>query len=151
MSASGTAKTKPSQDFARAERAAKFILAKTKLRPRIGLVLGSGLGAFANELAGAARIDYKKIPHFPRSTAIGHAGRMVIGKVGDVPVAAMQGRVHFYEGYAQREVIFPMRVMARMGIRAVLITNAAGGSTSILSKDVWSSCATTSISRGPTP
>jgi purine-nucleoside phosphorylase len=127
MSASGTAKTKPSQDFLRADRAAKFILAKTKLRPRIGLVLGSGLGAFANELANATRIDYKKIPHFPRSTAIGHAGRMVIGKVGDVPVAAMQGRVHFYEGYAQSEVIFPMRVMARMGIRAALITNAAGG------------------------
>jgi purine-nucleoside phosphorylase len=127
MSKSGAATAKPSQDFVRAERAAKFILAKTKLRPRIGLVLGSGLGAFANELAGAARIDYKKIPHFPQSTAIGHAGRMVIGKVGDVPVAAMQGRVHFYEGYTQREVIFPMRVMARMGIRAVLITNAAGG------------------------
>ncbi|MBZ5697678.1 MAG: purine-nucleoside phosphorylase [Acidobacteriia bacterium] len=117
----------PSQDFLRTERAAKFILARTKLRPRIGLVLGSGLGAFANELAGATRIDYKKIPHFPRSTAIGHAGRMVIGKVGNVPVAAMQGRVHLYEGYAQREVIFPIRVMARMGIRAVLITNAAGG------------------------
>jgi len=127
MSASGTMKTKPGQDFARAERAAKFILAKTKLRPRIGLVLGSGLGAFANELAGATRIDYKKIPQFPRSTAIGHAGRMVIGKVGDVAVAAMQGRVHLYEGYAQRELIFPMRVMARMGIRAVLVTNAAGG------------------------
>ncbi len=127
MSASGAAKTKPSRDFGRAERAAKFILAKTKLRPRIGLVLGSGLGAFANELAGAARIDYTKIPHFPRSTAIGHAGRMVIGKVSDVPVAAMQGRVHFYEGYAQNEVIFPMRVMARMGVRAVLLTNAAGG------------------------
>ncbi len=127
MSASGTMKTKPGQDFARAERAAKFILAKTKLRPRIGLVLGSGLGAFANELAGATRIDYKKIPHFPRSTAIGHAGRMVIGKVGDVAVAAMQGRVHLYEGYAQRELIFPMRVMARMGIRAALVTNAAGG------------------------
>jgi purine-nucleoside phosphorylase len=127
MSATATAKTKPSQDFARAERAAKFILSKTKLRPRIGLVLGSGLGAFANELANATRIDYKKIPHFPRSTAIGHAGRMVIGKVGEVPVAAMQGRVHFYEGYTQGEVIFPIRVMARMGIRAALITNAAGG------------------------
>jgi purine-nucleoside phosphorylase len=127
MSKSGAVKAKPGEDFVRAERAAKFILAKTKLRPRIGLVLGSGLGAFANELAGATRIDYKKIPHFPQSTAIGHAGRMVIGKVGDVPVAAMQGRVHFYEGYTQREVIFPMRVMARMGIRAVLITNAAGG------------------------
>jgi purine-nucleoside phosphorylase len=127
MSASAAGKTKPSLDFLRADRAAKFILAKTKLRPRIGLVLGSGLGAFANELEGAARIDYKKIPHFPRSTAIGHAGRMVVGKVGDIPVAAMQGRVHFYEGYTQREVIFPMRVMARMGIRAALITNAAGG------------------------
>ena len=90
-------------------------------------MLGSGLGAFANEIAGAARIDYKNIPHFPRSTAIGHAGRMVIGKVADVPVAIMQGRVHFYEGYSAREVIFPMRVMARMGIRAVVITNAAGG------------------------
>ncbi len=127
MSASGAAKTKPSQEFQRAEAAAKFILAKTKLRPRIGLVLGSGLGAFANEIAGAARIDYKNIPHFPRSTAIGHAGRMVIGKVADVPVAIMQGRVHFYEGYSPQEVIFPMRVMARMGIRAVLLTNAAGG------------------------
>jgi purine-nucleoside phosphorylase len=127
MSAARTAKTKPSQDYQRAEAAAKFILAKTKLRPRIGLVLGSGLGAFANEIAGAVRIDYAKIPHFPRSTAIGHAGRMVIGNVTDVPVAVMQGRVHFYEGYSQREVIFPMRVMARMGIRAVLLTNAAGG------------------------
>ena len=127
MSASGAAKTKPSQEFLCAENAAKFVLGKTKLRPRIGLVLGSGLGAFANEIAGAARIDYKNIPHFPRSTAIGHAGRMVIGKVADVPVAIMQGRVHFYEGYSQREVIFPMRVMARMGIRAALITNAAGG------------------------
>jgi purine-nucleoside phosphorylase len=127
MSTSGTSKAKPGQDFVRAERAAKFILAKTKLRPRIGLILGSGLGAFANELAGATRIDYQKIPHFPRSTAIGHAGRMVIGKVGDVPVAVMQGRVHFYECYTPREVIFPMRVMARMGIRAALITNAAGG------------------------
>ena len=127
MSASGAAKTKPSQEFAHAESAAKFILGKTRLRPRIGLVLGSGLGAFANDIAGAARIDYKNIPHFPRSTAIGHAGRMVIGKVADVPVAIMQGRVHFYEGYSPREVIFPMRVMARMGIRAVVITNAAGG------------------------
>jgi purine-nucleoside phosphorylase len=127
MSATEASKTKPSQEFLHAEAAAKFILGKTKLRPRIGLVLGSGLGAFANEIPGATRIDYKNIPHFPRSTAIGHAGRMVIGKVADVPVAIMQGRVHFYEGYSAREVIFPMRVMARMGIRGALITNAAGG------------------------
>jgi purine-nucleoside phosphorylase len=127
MSPTKSIKAKPSLEFVRAEAAAKFILGKTKLRPRIGLVLGSGLGAFANEIPDAARIDYKNIPHFPRSTAIGHAGRMVIGKAADVPVAVMQGRVHFYEGYSMREVIFPMRVMARMGIRAALITNAAGG------------------------
>jgi len=127
MNASAAGKTKPGQEFVRAQAAAKFILAKTKLRPRIGLVLGSGLGSFANEIPGAVRIDYKNIPHFPRSTAIGHAGRMVIGKVADVPVAVMQGRVHFYEGYSAHEVIFPMRVMSRMGIRAVVLTNAAGG------------------------
>jgi purine-nucleoside phosphorylase len=120
-------KARAGQDFIRAEIAAKFVLGKTKLRPRVGIVLGSGLGAFGDEIADAARIDYAKIPHFPLSTAIGHAGRMVIGKVAGVPVAVMQGRVHFYEGYSMREVIFPMRVMARMGIRAVLLTNAAGG------------------------
>ncbi len=126
-----TAKTKTaakaSAEFLRAERAAKFILRKTKLRPRVGLVLGSGLGAFADDFQGATRIDYRKIPHFPRSTAIGHAGRLVIGKVGAVPVAAMQGRVHYYEGYSLKDVIFPMRVFARLGLRAVILTNAAGG------------------------
>ena len=127
MSAQAAGKRKTSPEFAHAQQAARFILGKTRLRPRIGVVLGSGLGAFADELAGAMRIDYAKIPHFPRSTAIGHAGRLVIGKVADVSVAVMQGRVHFYEGYSQLEVIFPMRVMARMGIRAVLLTNAAGG------------------------
>lgn len=120
-------KPKPSQEFQRADRAAKYVLAKTKLRPRIGLVLGSGLGAFADEFAQATRIEYKRIPHFPVSTAIGHAGKLVIGKVGDVPVAAMQGRVHFYEGYSMKDVAFPIRVMGRMGIRAVILTNAAGG------------------------
>ncbi len=114
-------------DFARAERAAKFIRARTRLRPRIALVLGSGLGAFADGMARATRIDYAKIPHFPRSTAVGHAGRLVIGEVGKIPVAVMQGRVHFYEGYSQQEVIFPMRVLARLGVRAVILTNAAGG------------------------
>jgi purine-nucleoside phosphorylase len=118
---------KPSDEFRRADRAAKFILSKTKLRPRIGLVLGSGLGAFADEFESAARIPYEKIPYFPRSTAIGHAGCLVIGRVGAVPVAAMQGRVHFYEGYSLKEVVFPMRVFARMGVRAVILTNAAGG------------------------
>lgn len=114
-------------DFARAERAAKFIRARTKLRPRIAVVLGSGLGAFADGMARATRIDYARIPHFPRSTAVGHAGRLVVGEIGGVPVAVMQGRVHFYEGYSQQEVIFPMRVLARFGVRAVILTNAAGG------------------------
>jgi purine-nucleoside phosphorylase len=91
------------------------------------VVLGSGLGAFADELTDATRIPYEKIPGFPRSTAVGHAGRLVIGKAGNVAVAAMQGRVHFYEGYSEQEVVFPMRVFGRMGIRSAILTNAAGG------------------------
>jgi purine-nucleoside phosphorylase len=114
-------------EYARAERAAKFILSKTKLRPQIALVLGSGLGAFADELTETTRIPYEKIPNFPRSTAIGHAGRLVIGKAGNVALAAMQGRVHFYEGYSEQEVVFPMRVFGRLGIRSAILTNAAGG------------------------
>ena len=121
------AKAKPSLEFQRAERAAKFILGKSKLRPRIALVLGSGLGGFADEFANATKIPYAKIPNFPQSTAIGHAGRLVIGNVGDIPVAAMQGRVHLYEGYSPKELIFPIRVFTRMGIQAVILTNAAGG------------------------
>jgi purine-nucleoside phosphorylase len=114
-------------EFSQATRAARFILSKTKLRPRIALVLGSGLGAFADEFANAIRIPYKKIPHYPQSTAIGHAGQLVIGKVGNVAVAGMQGRVHLYEGYTAKQVTFPIRVFSRMGIQAVIVTNAAGG------------------------
>ncbi len=126
-SAGAQRKSLPSIEFRRAERAAKYVLAKTKLRPRVALVLGSGLGDFADEFRNAARIPYAKIPHFPRSTAIGHAGQLVIGQVGDVAVAGMQGRVHLYEGYSVKEVAFPIRVFARMGVRAVILTNAAGG------------------------
>src|SRR5277367_3759063 len=114
-------------DFIRAESAAQFLLLQTTLRPTIGLVLGSGLGGFADELSEATRIPYANIPSFPRSTAIGHAGQMVIGKIGDVAVAAMQGRVHLYEGYSASEVAFPTRVLGRMGVRALILTNAAGG------------------------
>ena len=113
--------------YERAERAAKFVLSKTKLRPKVALVLGSGLGAFADDFADAVKIPYAKIPHFPVSTAIGHAGKLVIGKVGGIAVAGMQGRVHFYEGYSMAEVAFPIRVLGRMGVRAVVLTNAAGG------------------------
>ena len=118
--------TSSGAEFARAERAAKYILSKTKLRPKVALVLGSGLGAFAEDFAGSTRIPYEKIPDFPRSTIEGHAGCLVIGKVDKVPVAAMQGRVHFYEGYSAKEVAFPMRVFGRLGIRAAILTNAAG-------------------------
>src|SRR5580692_10527459 len=113
--------------FTRAESAAAFVLSQTALRPQIGLVLGSGLGSFADDLGDAVRIPYAHIPEFPRSTAIGHAGQLVIGKSGVVPVAVMQGRVHLYEGYSAHEVAFPMRVFGRMGLRAVILTNAAGG------------------------
>src|SRR6201997_2679538 len=113
--------------FIHADSAAKLILTRTPLRPKIGLVLGSGLGAFADSLSDPTRVPYADIPSFPRSTAIGHAGRLVIGNVGDIPVAAMQGRVHLYEGYSPKEVTFPIRVFARMGIQAVILTNAAGG------------------------
>jgi purine-nucleoside phosphorylase len=110
-----------------AETAAQSILQLTPLRSRVGLVLGSGLGAFADSLTDPARIPFSEIPAFPRSTAIGHAGEMVIGKSGAVPVAVMQGRVHLYEGYSALQVAFPMRVFGRMGIRSVVLTNAAGG------------------------
>jgi purine-nucleoside phosphorylase len=113
--------------FTLAEAASQSILQRTPLRPHIGLVLGSGLGGFAESLTEFTRIPFTEIPDFPHSTAIGHAGQMVIGKSGVVPVAAMQGRVHLYEGYSAQQVAFPLRVFARMGIRAVILTNAAGG------------------------
>src|SRR5882757_4224042 len=100
--------------FANTESAAKFLLSQSPLRPKIGLVLGSGLGGFADDLADATRIPYTNIPFFPRSTAVGHAGQLVIGTADGIPVAAMQGRVHLYEGLSARAVTFPMRVFARM-------------------------------------
>jgi len=120
-------KASKKSEFDRAEAAAEFIRSKTSLRPKIALVLGSGLGAFADEFSDSTKIPYADIPNFPRSTAIGHAGQLVLGTVGEVPVAGMQGRVHLYEGYSIHEVAFPIRVFARLGIQAVILTNAAGG------------------------
>ena len=113
--------------FTLAETAAQSVLQRTSLRPRIGLVLGSGLGGFADSVSDATRIPFADIPAFPRSTATGHAGQMVIGNSGALPVAVMQGRVHLYEGYSAEQVAFPMRVFGRMGIHTVILTNAAGG------------------------
>jgi len=114
-------------EFSRAEVAAQFLLSKIPLRPKIGLILGSGLGSLADELTEAVRTPYTSIPDFPRSTATGHAGQMVLGNIDKVPVAAMQGRVHLYEGYSAQQVAFPVRVFKCMGIRGLIITNAAGG------------------------
>jgi purine-nucleoside phosphorylase len=122
-------------EFERAEQAASFVLARTALRPSVALVLGSGLGAMADSLTDAVRLPYAAIPGFPQPTAEGHAGQLVIGRLATadrraaegVPVAAMQGRVHFYEGLPLRQLVFPIRVFGRMGIRSVVLTNAAGG------------------------
>jgi purine-nucleoside phosphorylase len=113
--------------FARTEEAAQFVLARTSLRPRIAVILGSGLGAFADGLRDTTVIPFEEIPFFAMSTAIGHAGRLVVGSLDNLPLAVMQGRVHLYEGYSAQQVAFPVRVLSRMGVRAVVLTNAAGG------------------------
>lgn len=106
--------------------AVRLIQARSPLRPTIGLVLGSGLGAFAKSLDKAVTIPFSDIPHFPTSTAIGHKGELVLGTSQGVPVAVMAGRVHLYEGYTPQQVVFPVRVLGRMGVRILVMTNAAG-------------------------
>lgn len=113
---------------AKIAEAAQYVLSQTTLRPTIGLVLGSGLGDFADTLEDAVRIPYSQIPHFPVSTAPGHAGALVIGMRCGQCVAAMQGRIHFYEGHSMQTITMPIRVMAAIGIRNLVLTNAAGGS-----------------------
>jgi purine-nucleoside phosphorylase len=113
--------------FQKANAAAEFVAAKSELRPTIAIVLGSGLGAFAEQLEESIAISFAEIPQFPRSTVPGHSGKLVIGKVAGVPVAVMQGRVHAYEGYSSEEVTFPIRVLGRMGVKTLVLTNAAGG------------------------
>lgn len=113
--------------YERAEHAARTIRARISIEPRIALVLGSGLGGFADDFDDAVRIPYEEIPGFPRSTVEGHEGRLIAGKVDGVPVLAMQGRVHYYEGYALEEVTFPVRTFKLLGIKTLILTNAAGG------------------------
>lgn len=96
-------------------------------KPTLGLILGSGLGGFAETLADPVAIDYGEIPGFAASTVIGHSGRLVIGRIGEVCCAAMQGRVHLYEGHSARMATFPARTLIALGARALIITNAAGG------------------------
>lgn len=112
----------------RVDAAADFVRRRGGKAPALGLVLGSGLGAFAEHLAGRAAIPFREIPHFPVSTGVvGHAGELVLGRVGSTPVAVLAGRIHFYEGRTMTEVVFPVRVLARLGVRSVILTNAAGG------------------------
>lgn len=94
--------------------------------PQVGVILGSGLGSFADTFQSATSIPYQELPHFPRSSVPGHAGRLVVGLVGGVPTVAMQGRVHYYEGFAPDQVAFPARVLCALGIRTLVVTNAAG-------------------------
>jgi purine-nucleoside phosphorylase len=106
---------------------ADYIRDHTHHRPTVGLILGSGLSGLAQQIEDADILDYAKIPHFPISTVAGHAGRLVIGKLAGVTVCAMQGRFHYYEGYSMQSVTLPIRVMQRLGIGALILTNAAGG------------------------
>lgn len=111
----------------RIETAVMFIRAKSPLAPRIAITLGSGLGRLAEEIEIAAAIPYADIPSFPHSTVEGHAGRLVLGHLEGQPVVAMHGRVHYYEGYAIADVVFPLRVMWALGAEIFVVSNAAGG------------------------
>jgi purine-nucleoside phosphorylase len=111
------------------EEAAGAVRARGAAVPAVGVVLGSGLGAWADTLDGLTRIPYAELPHMPRSSVIGHAGNLCLGRVHGVPVACLQGRVHLYEGHDAERVVFGVRLLARLGCRAVVLTNAAGGIT----------------------
>lgn len=112
--------------YSKIREAANYILDKTEIRPEIALILGSGLGALADEIENAEYFAYSDIPHFPVSTVQGHAGRLVIGTLEGKKVVAMQGRFHYYEGYKMEEVTFPIRVMKLLGVEKLIVTNAAG-------------------------
>lgn len=119
--------------YTQATAAAAHIRSRAPLSPSLGIILGSGLGAFASQVESPITIPYADIPHFPQSTVEGHSGRLVLGTIAGTPVAVMQGRVHAYEGYPLHEVTFPMRVLSLLGTRSVIVTNAAGGVRATLS------------------
>jgi purine-nucleoside phosphorylase len=113
--------------FTKAQAAVTAIRERATVAPRLGIILGSGLGGFGSQVVDAVEIPYAEIPHFPQSTVAGHSGVLLLGTIGGVPVAVMQGRVHAYEGYAINEVTFPARVLGLLGCRTLIVTNAAGG------------------------
>src|SRR5579875_3667469 len=128
--------------------AASFIRARAPLQPEVALILGSGLGDLAAEISGATAIPYEEIPHFARSTVPGHAGRLLLGRLAEVPVVVMQGRFHFYEGYAPQMLTFPVRVMSVLGARTLLVTNAAGVSIRPIAPVTLCFCPIISIFKG---
>lgn len=119
--------SKASGIFERAGAAAEVIRGRSRLRPKIGIILGTGLGMLATKIADAVSIPYDEIPGFVFSTVESHHGRLLVGTIAGVPVAALQGRFHFYEGYSFQEITFPVRVLRAFGIETLLISNAAGG------------------------
>ena len=113
--------------IAQINEAAAYLKSQFTEQPKVGIILGTGLGGLVNEITIEKSIDYRNIPHFPISTVEGHSGRMIIGKIGRVPVIAMQGRFHYYEGYKMEQVTFPARVMKVAGINTLFVSNASGG------------------------
>ncbi len=107
--------------------AAAYIRAQASLEPRVAVVLGTGLGAFVERLTESTRLSYEGIPHFPAATVDSHAGELVLGMLGDVPIVALSGRFHYYEGYSLQEVTFPVRVAKALGVDTLVVSNAAGG------------------------
>jgi purine-nucleoside phosphorylase len=110
----------------RLDEAASLVRSRTFLQPTIGLVLGSGLGAFADHLDDATSIPFAQIPHFPATTVAGHTGELVVGRTGGASIAVLKGRVHAYEGHPLEDVVFPVRVLGRLGVGSLVLTNAAG-------------------------
>ena len=108
------------------QEAARFLRTRSSIVPTTGVVLGSGLGAFADSVTQSTKVPYATVPHFPASTVMGHAGELVLGTLGQVPVAVMSGRVHGYEGHSAARVGFPIRVLAALGVKRIIVTNAAG-------------------------
>ncbi|MCQ2266483.1 MAG: purine-nucleoside phosphorylase [Bacteroidaceae bacterium] len=106
---------------------AQWLSTRTQIRPELAIVLGSGLGDLAREISVVDTFDYKDIPHFPISTVEGHHGRLLFGHLGGKAVMAMEGRFHYYEGYSMKEVTFPERVMYELGVKTLIVSNAAGG------------------------
>ena len=110
-----------------AAEAAAAIQQRWSVKPQLALILGTGLGELAESIEADVVIDYSEIPHFPRSTAIGHRGRLICGTWQGIPLVAMQGRCHLYEGYSWSQITLPVRIMAALGIKSLIITNASGG------------------------